>query len=435
MSAYQTAFILLIMLFFFLGAGLWIALALGIAGVVGLYVFTPYPVAEIVALQTWNRSTIYVLTAIPLFVLCAELLITTRLAKWLFDGLAPWLIWLPGRLMHTCVVGCAFMAGITGSSTADCMTIGRINYTELSARGYDKNLAAGALAGAGTLGILIPPSIVPIMFVAVVGGSVGELFLAGIVPGILVAALFSSWIIIRAILTPAIVPPVIEPYTWSDRWRGLLLMSPTLGLVFFILGSLYSGIATPTEAAALSAFAAAVMAVVSRSLTWNQFVDALVSTCRLTSFIVLIIIGATILGIVTSYTRLPATIVADVSYWTKNIYLILFLLSIVYVLLGMFLDPNSVILLTLPVVVPVMDALGVDRAWFCVYLIIMVEIANVTPPVGFNLYVIQGVSGLSLGTVSFAAWPFVFMLLLAATIITVFPQIALWLPRLFYAGS
>jgi C4-dicarboxylate transporter DctM subunit len=435
MSAYQIAFILLAMMFLLLGSGMWIGLALGIAGVIGLYLFTPYPVAEIVALQTWNRSSIYVLTAIPLFVLCAELLLTTRLARWLFDGLAPWVVWLPGRLMHTCTVGCAFMAGVTGSSTADCMTVGRINYTELTSRGYDRGLAAGALAGAGTLGILIPPSIVPIMFVAVVGGSVGELFLAGILPGIMVAGLFSLWIIIRTIVDPMVVPPIVEPYTWGDRVRALLKIAPTLSLVGFILGSLYSGIATPTEAAALSVAAALIMALIGRSLTWPQFVEALLATCRLTSFIMLIIVGATLLGIVTSYTKLPATIVADVGQATTNIYLILLLLGVVYVLLGMFLDPNSVILLTLPVVVPVMDALGVDRVWFCVYLILMVEVANVTPPVGFNLYVIQGISGMSLSAVSYATLPFVILLLLSAVIITVFPQVPLWLPRHVFSGN
>ena len=416
-----------------LATGMWIALALGLTGILAVVVFTRFDVAQIASLQTWNRSSLFVLTALPMFILMGELLVHTRLSRWLFDGLAPWMVWLPGRLLHINVVGCAFFAGISGSSTATTLTIGRVTYTHLRERGYDERVAVGSLAGAGTLGLLIPPSIIPIIYAAVVGESVGQLFLAGVFPGLMVAGLFSLWIVIRAKITPEIVPPIVEPYTWRDRWHGLILMSPVLGLMFLMLGSIYSGIATPTEAAGMGVAAAIALGLVTRSLNIQAFVSALLATCRTTSFIMLIIVGATLLGVAAAYVKLPGTIATEVAALTDNVYVVLLLLGMVYVILGMFLDPNSVILLTLPVIIPTIDALGINRIWFEVYLVLMVEMANVTPPIGFNLYVIQGISGHSIKTIAVAATPFVMLLALGAVIITIFPDIALWLPRTQYS--
>jgi len=433
LSIPEIAALVLCVLLVMLATGMWIALALGLTGILAAELFTPFNMSGIAALQTWNRSSLFVLTALPMFVLTGELVVNTRLSRWLFDGLAPWMVWLPGRLLHTNVAGCAFFAGVSGSSTATTLTIGRVTYTQLHERGYDDRLSVGSLAGAGTLGLLIPPSIVPIIYAAVVGESVGQIFLAGVFPGLMVAGLFSSWIVIRALVTPDIVPPVTETYTWRDRWRGLVLMSPVLGLMALMLGSIYSGIATPTEAAGMGVAAAVLLGVGSRSLGPREFLKALVATCRTTSFIMLIIVGATLLGVAMAYIKLPATIASGVVSATDNVYLVLLLLSIVYVLLGMFLDPNSVILLTLPVIIPTIDALGIDRVWFAVYLILVVEMANVTPPVGFNLFVIQGLSGHSIRTIAIAAIPFVLLLALAVVIITIFPEIALWLPRTRYS--
>ena len=424
--------IVLGVLLLLLGTGMWIALALGLTGIMATVVFTRFDVSQIAALQTWNRSSLFILTALPMFILTGELLVHTRLSRWLFDGLAPWMVWLPGRLLHTNVVGCAAFAGISGSSTATTLTIGRVTYTQLKQRGYDERLAVGSLAGAGTLGLLIPPSIIPIIYASVVGESVGQLFLAGVFPGLLVAGLFSMWIVFRAKLTPEVVPPIAEPYTWRDRGKGLILMSPVLGLMILILGSIYSGIATPTEAAALGVAAAVFLGVGTRSLSFKEFVNALVATSRTTSFIMLIIVGATFLGIASAYVKLPGTIATGVVSLTDNVYIVLLLLGVVYVLLGMFLDPNSVILLTLPVIIPTIDALGINRIWFEVYLVLMIEMANVTPPVGFNLYVIQQMSGHSIKTIAIASTPFVVLLGVAVVIITIFPELALWLPRMRY---
>ena len=427
-----TALVLCVLLVM-LATGMWIALALGLTGILAAEVFTPFNMSAIAALQTWNRSSLLVLTALPMFVLTGELVVNTRLSRWLFDGLAPWMVWLPGRLLHTNVAGCAFFAGVSGSSTATTLTIGRVTYNQLHERGYDDRLSVGSLAGAGTLGLLIPPSIVPIIYASVVGESVGQIFLAGVFPGLMVAGLFSLWIVFRALVTPDIVPPVTETYTWRDRWRGLVLMSPVLGLMVLMLGSIYSGIATPTEAAGMGVAAAVLRGVASRSLGRREFLNALVATCRTTSFIMLIIVGATLLGVAMAYIKLPATIASGVVSMTENVYLVLLLLSVVYVLLGMFLDPNSVMLLTLPVIIPTIDALGIDRVWFAVYLILVVEMANVTPPVGFNLFVIQGLSGHSIRTIAIASIPFVVLLAVAVVIITIFPEIALWLPRTRYS--
>ena len=416
-----------------LATGMWIALALGLTGILAITVFTRFDASQIASLQTWNRSSLFILTALPMFILMGELLVHTRLSRWLFDGLAPWMVWLPGRLLHTNVVGCAFFAGISGSSTATTLTIGRVTYTHLKQRGYDERLAVGSLAGAGTLGLLIPPSVIPIIYAAVVGESVGQLFLAGVFPGLLVAGLFSLWIGIRAKMTPEVVPPEVERYTWEDRWRGLILMSPVLGLMFLMLGSIYSGIATPTEAAGMGVAAAIFLGIVTRSLSFGEFINALLATCRTTSFIMLVIVGATFLGVAAAYVKLPGTIANEVALLTDNVYLVLLMLGIVYVILGMFLDPNSVILLTLPVIIPTIDALGINRIWFEVFLVLMVEMANVTPPVGFNLYVIQAMSGHSIKTIAVASTPFVILLAVAAVIITIFPDIALWLPRTQYS--
>ena len=416
----------------FLATGMWIAFALGITGVLTLLFITRFDPAQIVALQTYNRATLFVLTSLPMFILTGEILVHTRLSTWLFDGLAPWVVNIPGRLFHTNIVGCTAFAGVSGSSTATTLTIGKVTYRQLHRRGYNDNLAVGSLAGAGTLGLLIPPSIIPIVYAVMVGESVGKLFMAGLFPGLMVAALFSTWIAFRATIHPWVLPTEVEKYTWADRWKGLFLMGPVLSLMLLILGSIYAGIATPTEAAAMGVAGAIFIGVVTKSLTLKQFIDALIATSRTTAFVLLIVTGATILGIATTYLRIPAEIAAGVASVSDNVNVVLFMLGIVYIILGMFLDGISIMVFTLPLVIPIIEDLGLSLIWFEVYLVLLIELANITPPVGFNLYVIRAMSGHSLKTIAVGAIPFMLLLLVGIVILRAFPDLALWLPRTMF---
>ena len=345
--------------------GIPIAFALVMAGVLTLALFTKFNPGDIVGLTAWNRTNSFILVALPMFILTGEILVHSRLSKWLFDGIAPWVVILPGRLLHTNVLGCSMFAAVSGSSTATTLTIGKVTYTELHRRGYDDALSVGSLAGAGTLGLLIPPSMSMILYGFLVGESVGQLFMAGVFPGLLITLLYGMWIVFRVKINPWVVPKIVEPYTWGDRWKGLILMSPVVSLMVLILGSIYTGVATPTEAAAMGVAAALFLALVTRSLNRSQFIDALVATCRTTSFVTLVVVAASIFGLALAYLRIPAVLAEGVTSLSSNTNVVLVLLAVVYIVLGMFLDGFSIMIMTLPVVLPLLDSLQIDRVLVC----------------------------------------------------------------------
>ena len=423
----------LAVLFLFLGMSVWIAISLGASGIVAIFLFTGLPPAEIVGRATWNSSHNYALVALPMFIAIGEILMKTPLSQWLFDGLKPWVNALPGKLLHTNIVGCAMFAAVSGSSVATTATIGKVTSGELLRRKYDPGITLGSLCGAGTLGLLIPPSIIPIIYAAIVGGSVGQLFMAGVFPGIMITVMFMGYIMVKSKLTPNIVPQEKESYTWGERFKALLLMAPVVSLIGFILVSVYTGLATFIEAAAIGVAGALIIAGFNKSLSFPVLKAIILGTVKTNGLIMFILIGSYALSFAMANMKLPQQVTELATDFTNNKWLILFLLAIMYLIMGMFLDGTSMMVLTLPVAFPVVTTgFGFDPVWFGVYLIILIELSNITPPVGFNLYVIQVMTGRPIGFVARNSIPFMIILLFSIVVITIFPQIVLFLPETMF---
>ena len=423
----------LAVLFLFLGMSVWIAISLGASGIVAIFLFTGLPPAEIVGRATWNSSHNYALVALPMFIAIGEILMKTPLSQWLFDGLKPWVNALPGKLLHTNIVGCAMFAAVSGSSVATTATIGKVTSGELLRRKYDPGITLGSLCGAGTLGLLIPPSIIPIIYAAIVGGSVGQLFMAGVFPGIMITVMFMGYIMVKSKITPNIVPHENESYTWGERFKALLLMAPVVSLIGFILVSVYTGLATFIEAAAIGVAGALIIAGFNRSLSFPVLKAIILGTVKTNGLIMFILIGSYALSFAMANMKLPQQVTELATDFTNNKWLILFLLAIMYLIMGMFLDGTSMMVLTLPVAFPVVTTgFGFDPVWFGVYLIILIELSNITPPVGFNLYVIQVMTGRPIGFVARNSIPFMIILLFSIVVITIFPQIVLFLPETMF---
>ncbi len=423
----------LAVLFLFLGMSVWIAISLGASGIVAIFLFTGLPPAEIVGRATWNSSHNYALVALPMFIAIGEILMKTPLSQWLFDGLKPWVNALPGKLLHTNIVGCAMFAAVSGSSVATTATIGKVTSGELLRRKYDPGITLGSLCGAGTLGLLIPPSIIPIIYAAIVGGSVGQLFMAGVFPGIMITVMFMGYIMVKSKITPNIVPQEKESYTWGERFKALLLMAPVVSLIGFILVSVYTGLATFIEAAAIGVAGALIIAGFNRSLSFPVLKAIILGTVKTNGLIMFILIGSYALSFAMANMKLPQQVTELATDFTNNKWLILFLLAIMYLIMGMFLDGTSMMVLTLPVAFPVVTTgFGFDPVWFGVYLIILIELSNITPPVGFNLYVIQVMTGRPIGFVARNSIPFMIILLFSIVVITIFPQIVLFLPETMF---
>ena len=423
----------LAVLFLFLGMSVWIAISLGASGIVAIFLFTGLPPAEIGGRATWNSSHNYALVALPMFIAIGEILMKTPLSQWLFDGLKPWVNALPGKLLHTNIVGCAMFAAVSGSSVATTATIGKVTSGELLRRKYDPGITLGSLCGAGTLGLLIPPSIIPIIYAAIVGGSVGQLFMAGVFPGIMITVMFMGYIMVKSKITPNIVPQEKESYTWGERFKALLLMAPVVSLIGFILVSVYTGLATFIEAAAIGVAGALIIAGFNKSLSFPVLKAIILGTVKTNGLIMFILIGSYALSFAMANMKLPQQVTELATDFTNNKWLILFLLAIMYLIMGMFLDGTSMMVLTLPVAFPVVTTgFGFDPVWFGVYLIILIELSNITPPVGFNLYVIQVMTGRPIGFVARNSIPFMIILLFSIVVITIFPQIVLFLPETMF---
>lgn len=418
----------LLLLFGLLGSGVWIALSLIATAGISLSIFTNMPVAKIWSQALWNSLNNWALAALPMFIFLGEMILRTRMSDLLFRGLKPWVQFIPGRLLHTNIIGSAVFAAVSGSSPATAATIGKITLEQLRADGYDPMLSYGSLAGAGTLGLLIPPSIVLIIYGVLAEESIGQLFIAGVVPGLMLAALFSGFVMLRVLIDANLAPRKRYPFSWKERTRSLVMLLPVASLILFILGSIYSGLATPSEAAAVGALMSVIITIVLGDFKWQSFLQALKGTINTSAMICFIIVGASFLSVAMGYLKLPAEVARAIGALGLSPYMLILILTLFYMVLGCFLDGISMIVMTLPICLPLVAQAGFSPVWFGIFLTLVIEVGQITPPVGFNLFVIQGLTNEPLERVALAAIPFFLVILLMIVMITLFPGIVTWLP-------
>ena len=421
--------LLVLTLFLILGSGVWIGLTLSGVAWIGMQLFSSRPAGDAMAVTIWGSSSSWTLTALPLFIWMGEILFRTRLSQDMFKGLAPWVQSLPGRLLHTNVIGCTIFAAVSGSSAATCATIGKMTLPELTRRGYPENMVVGTLAGASTLGLLIPPSIIMIVYGVAADVSISQLFIAGVLPGILLAVLFSGYIALWALRHPELVPKSIEQFTFLEKISASRSLIPVVLLIAAVLGSIYSGIATATEAAAVGVAGSLILSAVQGSMDWQTFKDALMGATRLYCMIALILAGAAFLTLSMGYIGLPRHLAEWIGSLGLNQAQLVVALALFYVVLGCFLDGISMVVLTMGVLMPTVQAAGIDPIWFGIFVVLVVEMAQITPPVGFNLFVLQGMTGRELTWIAKVAMPMFFLMCVAVALIYLFPGIVTWLPQ------
>jgi len=416
-------------LFLILGSGVWIGLSLSGVAWVAMQLFSSRPAGDAMAVTIWGSSSSWTLTALPLFIWMGEILFRTRLSQDMFKGLAPWLQALPGRLLHTNVAGCTIFAAVSGSSAATCATIGKMTLPELSKRGYPEDMVIGTLAGAGTLGLLIPPSIIMIVYGVTADVSIAKLFIAGVLPGLMLACLFSGYIIFWALRNPELVPAIDRQYTFMEKVRESGSLIPVVCLIVAVLGSIYAGIATATEAAAVGVVGAMVLSGLQGSLNWFSFKEALMGATRLYCMIALILAGASFLTLSMGYIGLPRHLAEWIATLGLSQFELILALTVFYVVLGCFLDGISMVVLTMGVIMPTVQKAGIDPLWFGIFIVLVVEMAQITPPVGFNLFVLQGMTGKDLVWIAKVTLPMFFLMVVAVLVIYFFPAIVTWMPQ------
>ncbi|MDP3084783.1 MAG: TRAP transporter large permease subunit [Rubrivivax sp.] len=429
MSDIAITALLVVTLFLILGSGVWIGLTLTGVAWIGMQLFSSRPAGDAMAVTIWGSSSSWTLTALPLFVWMGEILFRTRLSQDMFRGLAPWMQSLPGRLLHVNVAGCAIFAAVSGSSAATCATIGKMSLPELKARGYPDGIAIGSLAGAGTLGLLIPPSIIMIVYGVSAEVSIAQLFVAGILPGLLLASLFSGYLAFWAWRNPGLVPAPDRQWTLAEKLRESRHLIPVMLLILAVLGSIYSGVATATEAAALGVVGALAISAAQGSLTWETFRDSLLGGTRLYCMIAMILAGAAFLTLSMGYIGLPRHLAEWIATLALSQVELLLALMCFYILLGCFLDGISMVVLTMGVILPTVQAAGLDLLWFGIFIVVVVEMAQITPPVGFNLFVLQGMTGRELGWIAKVTLPFFLLMAVALALLYLFPQVVTFLPQ------
>ncbi len=417
-------------LFLTLASGIWVGFSLFIVGFIGMVLFSSLPAGNNMASSLWATCERWEYVALPLFIFMGEILYRSGISEKLFKSLVPWLYRLPGGLLLMNIISCTLFAAVSGSSAATTATVGRITLAEFDKLGYDRRLAMGSLAGAGTLGFLIPPSLIMIVYAILAEVSIGKMFMAGILPGLLLAGIYSSYIIYRGIRNPEIAPRTQESYSWMERVVGLKDIVPVLILILMVLGSIYGGIATPTEAAALGVLGATVFALFNRRMNKKIMFECLIGAVKTNAMIMLIVVGASFLSRVMGFLGIPAAITTAITELNLSPYVLMLFLGGFYIILGCLLDGFSIVVMTLPIALPMVVAAGFDPIWFGIYLILMVEVSQITPPVGFNLFVIQGLTGEPILNIARYAFPFFLLMLFTTAIITIFPEIALILPKL-----
>ena len=427
-----SVFVLLVMVVL-LCSSMWIGFALLGTGLLSLEWFRDVPIQRILAQDVWSRLNADELVTLPLFVLMGDILFFSKLSESLFRGIAPWVQRLPGGLLHVNVIGCTIFAAVSGSSAATTATVGRMTLRELLKRGYDKDMAMGSLAGAGTIGLMIPPSIPMIVYGVLADVSILDLFIAGVVPGLIIAVMFIGWIMLQAWWRPSVQPADPEVYTWAQKVESLKDLLPVSLLILSVIGSMYSGLASVTEAAAVGVAGALAISVAQGLMSWRNLGRALLSTVRTCSMIGLILLGALFLAKVMTMLGIPG----ETGQWVKSLelspYMLIFTLLVVYLILGTALDGLSAMVMTWPVVFPLVLASGFDPVWFGIFLIITIELSNVSPPVGFNLFIIQQMTGESQTRVAKSSLPYCSLMLVLIVVMTVWPGLITWLPQLLKA--
>lgn len=420
---------LAVVMILMLAAGVWVSITLVAVGMLGLYMSGNDQIGLLFATSSWGASTGWSLTALPMFIWMGEVLFRTRLSEDLFKGLAPWLSGLPGKLLHVNILSSGIFAAVSGSSAATAATIGRMTLPELKAQGYSDKMAIGTLAGSATLGLLIPPSIILIVYGVAAEVSIGRLFIAGALPGLLLIALFMGYTMIWGVLNRDQLPKHnAASVSISAKIKALRKLLPVMGLIGFVLGSIYGGLTTPTEAAALGAFGSLVLAACTGALTRKSFVDSLTGAVKSSCMIGLILVGAHFLTLAMGFLGIPRALAEGIGAMSLSSFELLVYLTVLFVILGCFLDGISVVVLTVAVVMPLIQAANIDLIWFGIYIVLVVEMSQITPPVGFNLFVIQSLTGKDILYVARAALPFFLLIMFAVVLISVFPEIVTYLP-------
>ena len=416
-------------LLFFLGSGIWVALSMIGVSAIGMMLFTSRPVGDAMATTIWGTASSWTLTALPLFVWMGEILFRTKLSENLFKGLSPWMQKLPGGLIHVNVVGCALFAAISGSSAATVATVGKMSIPELRKRNYPEKILLGSLAGSGTLGLLIPPSIILIIYGVAVQESIAKLFIAGIIPGIMIALIFMSYVIIWSLINKKEMPKILEEYSFLEKIKRSKQLLPVILLISAVIGSIYTGVATATEAASLGVVGALLLSYFQKSLTLETFKSSLLGATKTSCMIAFILAGSTFLSLAMGFTGLPRNLAIWIQGMELSPYVLILVLMIFYIILGMFLDGISAVVLTMAIIEPMIRQAGFDMIWFGIFLVIVVEMAQITPPVGFNLFVLQGMANKDMGYIARSAFPLFLLMVLAVILVVIFPEIALWMPE------
>jgi tripartite ATP-independent transporter DctM subunit len=428
MTELYATLIFLFALFALLGGSVWVGLALVGVAFIGMELFTSRPAGDAMITTIWTGASSWTLTALPLFIWMGEILYRTRLSGDMFRGLAPWMRWLPGGLLHTNIAGCTIFAAVSGSSAATLTTVGKMSIPELRRRGYPEYMIIGTLAGAATLGLMIPPSLTLIVYGVSINESITKLFLAGVIPGLVLAGLFMLYIIGWHFLRPGERPRPEPRMSIGKMFHDSRFLLPVLALVFIVIGSMYFGWATATEAAAVGVVGALLLAAMQRSLTFETFFASLMGATPTSAMIALILMGASFLSLSMGFTGLPRALAGWIDEMQLSPIVLIAALTVFYIILGMFLDGISSVVLTMAIVEPMIRQAGIDVIWFGVFVVVVVEMAQVTPPIGFNLFVLQGMTQHEISYIARTAIPMVLLMVLMVIILVVWPELATWLP-------
>ncbi len=418
----------LFVLFLLLGTGVWVGLALMGVAWVGMELFTSRPVGDVMLTTIWTSSSSWTLTALPLFIWMGEILFRTRLSEDMFKGLAPWLAKLPGGLVHTNIVGCTVFAAVSGSSAATLTTVGKMSIPELRKRDYPEEMIIGTLAGAATLGLMIPPSLTLIVYGVTINESISKLFFAGVLPGLVLAVMFMAYVAITSRVSKKWRPKAEPAMSFGQKVVNSRFLIPVLLLISVVIGSMYLGYATATEAAAFGVIGGLILAAGQGSLSWKTFVDSLMGATRTSAMIALILAGASFLSLSMGFTGLPRGLADLIAQMELSKFELLMVLLVFYIVLGMFLDGISSVVLTMAVVEPMIRQAGIDMIWFGIFIVVVVEMAQITPPIGFNLFVLQGMTDHEMGFIARAAFPMFLIMVVMVFVLILFPELATWLP-------
>jgi tripartite ATP-independent transporter DctM subunit len=428
MDVSMIGLIVAVIMMVLLASGVWVAVTLMSVGLISMVAFSHAPAASIQATVIWGQSSSWALTALPLFIWMGEILYRTRLAKDMFEGLSPWLAGFPGRLIHINVVSCGIFAAVSGSSAATTATIGRITIPELLKRGYDEKTTIGSLAGSSTLGFLIPPSIIMIVYGVAADVSITRLFIAGVLPGVMLMVLFMGYLAVWSALNPSKVPAREPAVPFLQRIRETAKLFPIIALMIAVIGSIYLGIATATEAAAVGVVGALLIALLTGSLNKKSFIDSVLGATKTSVMVSFILAGAAFLSTAMGFTGIPLELASWVGTLGLAKFELLLALTLLFIVLGCFLDGISIVVLTAAVIMPITQQAGIDPIWFGIFIVIVIEMSQITPPVGINLFILQSMTGKNIWEVAKAAFPFFMLLVVATVLLIVFPEIATWLP-------